>query len=68
VEYFGPKTDQLDWYFENGKVTFTSYTEKIQAGRGTSLGTTFDSSKLTALRNSQAAHAHFCRRREERFQ
>ncbi|EXJ58066.1 hypothetical protein A1O7_05490 [Cladophialophora yegresii CBS 114405] len=33
VEYFGPKTDQLDWYFQNGKVTFTSYTEKIQAGR-----------------------------------
>ncbi|KIV89626.1 hypothetical protein PV10_07012 [Exophiala mesophila] len=33
VEYFGPKTDQLDWYYENGKVTFTSYTEKIQSGR-----------------------------------
>ncbi|KIY00540.1 uncharacterized protein Z520_03203 [Fonsecaea multimorphosa CBS 102226] len=33
VEYFGPKTDQLDWFFQNGKVTFTSYTEKIQAGR-----------------------------------
>jgi cell cycle checkpoint control protein RAD9A len=33
VEYFGIKTEQLDWYFENGKVTFTSYTEKIQAGR-----------------------------------
>jgi cell cycle checkpoint control protein RAD9A len=36
VEYFPPKTDQLDWYFENGKVTFTSYTEKIQAGKGLS--------------------------------
>lgn len=34
VEYFGPKTDQLDWFFQNGKITFTSYTEKIQAGRG----------------------------------
>jgi cell cycle checkpoint control protein RAD9A len=34
VEYFGPKTDQLDWYFQSGKVTFTSYTEKIQSGRG----------------------------------
>ena len=32
VEYFGPKTDQLDWYFEHGKVTFTSYAEKIQSG------------------------------------
>jgi cell cycle checkpoint control protein RAD9A len=34
VEYFGPKTEQLDWYFEKGKVTFTSYTEKVQHGRG----------------------------------
>ena len=34
VEYFGPKTDQLDWYYQNGKVTFTSYTEKIQSGKG----------------------------------
>ncbi|KIW48515.1 uncharacterized protein PV06_01092 [Exophiala oligosperma] len=33
VEYFGPKTDQLDWFYQNGKVTFTSYTEKIQSGR-----------------------------------
>ena len=37
VEYFGPKTDQLDWFFQDGKVTFTSYTEKIQNGRGLSL-------------------------------
>ena len=34
VEYFGPKTDQLDWYFENEKVTFTSYNEKVSNGRG----------------------------------
>lgn len=33
VEYFGAKTDQLDWAFEKGKVTFTSYTEKITDGR-----------------------------------
>lgn len=33
VEYFGPKTDQLDWYYQDSKVTFTSYTEKIQSGR-----------------------------------
>ncbi|KEF59798.1 uncharacterized protein A1O9_04646 [Exophiala aquamarina CBS 119918] len=33
VEYFGPKTDQLDWFYQDGKVTFTSYTEKIQSGR-----------------------------------
>ena len=34
VDYFGPGTDQLDWFYQNGKVTFTSYTEKIQSGRG----------------------------------
>ena len=33
VEYFGAKTDQLDWSFERGKVIFTSYTEKITDGR-----------------------------------
>ena len=33
VEYFGPKTDQLDWFYKDDKVTFTSYTEKIQSGR-----------------------------------
>jgi cell cycle checkpoint control protein RAD9A len=33
VEYFGAKTDQLDWFFEKGKVNFTSYTEKITNGR-----------------------------------
>lgn len=33
VEYFGPKTEQLDWYYEQGKVIFTSYTEKVSDGR-----------------------------------
>jgi cell cycle checkpoint control protein RAD9A len=33
VEYFGAKTDQLDWSFEKGKVNFTSYTQKITDGR-----------------------------------
>jgi cell cycle checkpoint control protein RAD9A len=33
VDYFGAKTDQLDWSFERGKVNFTSYTEKIADGR-----------------------------------
>lgn len=34
VEYFGPKTEQLDWFYQHGKFTFTSYTEKVQNGRG----------------------------------
>lgn len=33
VEYFGAKTDQLDWSFEKGKVNFMSYAEKIADGR-----------------------------------
>ena len=35
AEYFGPKTEQVEWYFKDDKVNFTSYTEKIQNGRGT---------------------------------
>ncbi|MCJ1393789.1 hypothetical protein MMC18_006665 [Xylographa bjoerkii] len=31
-EYFGLKTEQLDIYYEAGRVTFTSYTEKIVDG------------------------------------
>jgi len=34
IEYFGPKTEHLDIYAEDGKVTLTSYTEKITNGRG----------------------------------
>ncbi|KZF22748.1 DNA repair protein rad9 [Xylona heveae TC161] len=33
IDYFGPKTEQLDMYKENGRVTFTSYTEKITDGK-----------------------------------
>lgn len=34
IEYFGPTTEQLDLYSENGRATLTSYTEKIMNGRG----------------------------------
>jgi len=33
VEYFGPKTEHVDWSLHDDKVTFTSYTDKIQVGR-----------------------------------
>ena len=33
VEYFGRKTEHLDWCYQDGKVTFTSYTEKVQNGK-----------------------------------
>jgi cell cycle checkpoint control protein RAD9A len=35
TEYFGPRTEQLDIFSENGRATFTSYTEKITDGKGT---------------------------------
>lgn len=35
VEHFGPGTEQLDIYSEEGRVNFTSYTEKIASDNGT---------------------------------
>lgn len=32
AEHFGPGTEQLDIYSEDGRVSFTSYTEKIMSG------------------------------------
>ncbi|KAI9740718.1 MAG: hypothetical protein M1818_004683 [Claussenomyces sp. TS43310] len=32
IEHFGPGTEQLDIYSEAGRVTFTSYTEKVMSG------------------------------------
>jgi cell cycle checkpoint control protein RAD9A len=29
ADYFGPKAEQLDIYFEDGKVTFLSFTDKV---------------------------------------
>ena len=34
IEYFGPKTEQLDLLASEGKAIFTSFTEKIQDGKG----------------------------------
>lgn len=34
VEFFGPKTEQLDIVAMDGRANFTSYTEKIQDGKG----------------------------------
>ncbi len=33
IEYFGPKTEQLDLLAQEGKAIFTSFTEKIQDGK-----------------------------------
>lgn len=34
VEYFGPRTEQLDMLAKDGKAIFTSFTEKIMDGKG----------------------------------
>ena len=34
VEHFGPGTEQLDIYSDDGRVSLTSYTEKIMSGSG----------------------------------
>lgn len=34
VEHFGPGTEQLDIYSKDGRVSLTSYTEKIMSGSG----------------------------------
>ncbi len=34
IEYFGPKTEQLDLLAQEGKAIFTSFTEKVAAGTG----------------------------------
>jgi cell cycle checkpoint control protein RAD9A len=67
VEYFGPKTEQLDWYFENGKVTFTSYTEKVQHGRGELSNQETGLVGLTNRRDPEAADPHLSGARAERL-
>ena len=34
MEHFGPRADQLDISGDNGRATFTSYTEKLMDGIG----------------------------------
>lgn len=36
IEYFGPRTEQLDMVAKEGKAVFTSFTEKIMDGKGMS--------------------------------
>lgn len=34
IEYFGTGTEQLDIYSDEGRVAFTSYTEKVMGDKG----------------------------------
>lgn len=33
-EYFGARTEHLDFYYDGGRMILTSYTEKITSGAG----------------------------------
>ena len=33
-DFFGPRTEQLDLYSEDGRITFTSFTGKVVDGKG----------------------------------
>jgi hypothetical protein len=75
VEHFGPGTEQLDIYSEDGRVSLTSYTEKIMSGNGRTSHHSLGILLLRYGRNPEAAVAHhncyryprirrvFCRRK-----
>lgn len=68
VEHFAPRTDELDWFLQDGKMTFTSYREKVQSGKGTYVTSTLiSSSSQLAGSDSQATNAYICGTRKERF-
>ncbi|KAI9750931.1 MAG: ribosomal protein S14, S11 [Chaenotheca gracillima] len=51
TEHFGPRTEQLDIYSENGRAFFTSYTEKIVHQNGTGFLTSPTTWKLNFIDN-----------------
>lgn len=69
VEYFGAGTEQLDFWVENGRVTFTSYTDKVVNGRGKVSFSIYlsiypsirQAGILTQNRRLEATSAHFRR-------
>jgi hypothetical protein len=58
VEHFGPGTEQLDIYSEDGRVSLTSYTEKIMSGNGRTSNLSLGVLLLSYGRDSEAAVAH----------
>lgn len=58
VEHFGPGTEQLDIYSENGRVSLTSYTEKIVSGNGCKSSGFVSRLLLTPDRNTEATSAY----------
>lgn len=62
IEYFGAGTEQLDIYSEEGRVAFTSYTEKIATDKGLNFNGHVET-VLIIPRNSKASFAHLHRHR-----
>jgi hypothetical protein len=59
-EHFGPKTEQLDIYYDAGRVAFTSYAERVMSGNGMSpIGVRRRLNALTSHRSPEAALADF---------
>lgn len=66
AEHFGT-TEQLDMYSENGRVVFTSYTEKIMDGKGMCQCFAFCSLDINVTRGLEATIAHIYHARRARF-
>lgn len=58
AEHFGPGTEQLDIYSDEGRVNFTSFTEKIVAGNGKSRFHSFSFAVLRTHRNIKTTTAY----------
>lgn len=60
MEHFGPGTEQLDIYSEYGRVSLTSYTDKIVSGSGKFV-TAASSKILTCCRDIETAFTYYNR-------
>lgn len=58
IDYFGANTEQLDMCAEAGRVTFTSYTEKVANGAGCALSLN-RGQKLNRSRSPKASTRDF---------
>ena len=63
MEHFGPGTEQLDIYSEDGRVSLTSYTEKVMSGSGKQSDDQCRPQSLIGSRDPQATIAHHDRHR-----
>lgn len=60
MEHFGPKAEQLDIFGEDGRATFTSFTEKLMDGIGRYIRPSLGGKFLIPSRNTETTFTH-CR-------